>query len=121
MKYHSRIKLWYQRARYGYSDRDCWNGDLYLSGIIAGIMQKIVSDGYGVAMSYADKGIETSIEVMTERRDKEWKKYIQVFQEYSKHGPAFDKGWQDEFGGVLDKDIEDSVHWLADHFTELWD
>ena len=113
-------KYWYQRARYGYSDRDCWNGDQYLSGIVAGIMKKIIDDGYGVAISYADNW-NTPIEIMTERRDTDWKKYIELFEEYSKNGPAFDQEWIDQFGGVLDKDMQDALQWLSQHFQELWD
>ena len=120
LKFPLKFKWWYQRARYGYSDRDCWNGDWYLSGIIAGIMQKIVNDGYGVAISYADDW-NTPITVMTERRDKDWNKYIEVFQEYSKNGPAFNQDWVDRFGGVLDEDMEDALQWLSQHFLELWD
>ena len=116
--------LWaYQRVRYGYSDRDWWNGDWYLSGIIAGIMEKIVNDGHGVANSYADedKPFTTDVDIMVERRDTEWNKYIAIFREYSRHGPAHDQEWKDEFGGVLDEDMQDALQWLSKHFQELWD
>lgn len=111
---------WYQRARYGYADCDWWSGDWYLAGIIAGIMEKIVKDGHGVATSYADDW-NTPVEIMVERRDAEWGKYIEVFREYSKHGPAYNQEWKDDFGGVLDKDMEDALQWLSKHFQELWD
>ena len=114
------IKWWYQRARYGYSDRDTWSGDWYLAGIIAGIMERIVNDGHGVAMSYADDE-NTPVEVMVERRDEEWNKYIAIFREYSKNGPAINQKWKDEFGGVLDEDMQDALQWLSKHFQELWD
>jgi len=112
---------WYQRARYGFSDRDWWNGDWYLSGVIAGIMEKIVKDGHGVATSYAEGDMDTPVEIMVERRDAEWNKYISIFREYSKHGPAMNQEWKDDFGGVLDEDMQDALQWLSIHFQELWD
>ena len=114
-------KWCYQRVRYGYSDRDWWNGDFYLAGVIAGIMEDIVNKGHGVATSYAYGDLETPVDIMVERRDAEWIKYIAIFREYSKHGPAFDQEWVDDFGGVLDKDMQDALQWLSKHFQDLWD
>lgn len=116
-----RVKWWYQRARYGYSDRDWWSGDWYIAGVIAGIMDKIVKDGHGVAMFYAYGDWETPVDIMVERRDTEWKKYIEIFREYSKRGPAINQEWKDEFGGVLDEDMQNALQWLSKHFQELWD
>lgn len=114
------FKWAYQRITRGYSDRDWWNGDFYLAGVIAGIMEGIVNKGHGVASSYADDW-DTSQEIMVERRDSEWNKYIVIFREYSKNGPAIDQKWVDSFGGVLDKDMQDALQWLSEHFQELWD
>ena len=83
-------------------------------------MEKIVKDGHGVATSYADDE-NTPVEVMVERRDAEWKKYIEIFREYSQAGPALNQSWKDEFGGVLDEDMQDALQWLSKHFQELWD
>jgi hypothetical protein len=116
-----RIKWWYQRARYGYSDRDAWSGDWHIAGVIAGIMEKIVNEGHGVAMSYAEGDWDTPVDVMIERRDAEWNKYIAIFREYSKNGPAINQEWKDDFGGVLDEDMQDALQWLSKHFQELWD
>lgn len=118
-----RVKWWYQRARYGYSDRDWWSGDWYISGIIAGIMENIVKNGHGVAMSYADEDnpLDIDVDVMVERRDEEWNKYIAIFREYSKNGPAINQEWKDDFGGVLDEDMQEALQWLSKHFQELWD
>jgi hypothetical protein len=114
-------KWCYQRIRYGFSDRDWWNGDFYLAGVIAGIMEDIVNKGHGVATSYAYGDWETPIEAMVESRDAEFNKYIAIFREYSKNGPAIDQEWVDNFGGVLDKDMQDALQWLSQHFQELWD
>ena len=114
-------KCWYQRARYGYSDRDWWNGDFYLSGVIAGIMEDIINKGHGVSTSYDYGDWKTPIETMVESRDVEFNKYIAIFREYSKNGPAIDQEWKDRFGGVLDSDMKDALLWLSEHFSELWD
>lgn len=116
-------KWWYQRARYGYSDRDTWSGDYYLSSIIAGVMERIVNHGHGVAMSYAyDLDLyNPDVDIMVQRRDEEWNKYIAIFREYSKHGPAMNQEWKDKLGGVLDEDMQDALQWLSKHFQELWD
>lgn len=111
---------WYQRARYGFSDPDAWSGDWYVAGIIAGVMEHIVNNGHGVAMSYADDW-DTPVDVMVERRDADWNKYIAIFREYSKNGPAINQEWKDDFGGVLDEDMQDALQWLSKHFQELWD
>ena len=84
-------------------------------------MEKIIKNGHGVATSYAEGDMDTPIEIMVERRDAEWNKYITIFREYSKYGPAIDQQWADEFGGVLDEDMQDALQWLSLHFQELWD
>lgn len=114
-------KWWYQRARYGYSDRDTWSGDYYIAGIVAGVMERIVNKGHGVSQFYAYGDWNTPVDVMVERRDAEWGKYIEIFREYSKNGPAYNQEWKDDFGGVLDEDMQDALQWLSQHFQELWD
>ena len=116
-----RLKWWYQRARYGYSDRDTWSGDYYIAGIVAGVMERIVNEGHGVSQFYAYGDWDTPVDVMVERRDEEWNKYIAIFREYSKNGPAINQEWKDDFGGVLDEDMQDALQWLSQHFQELWD
>lgn len=116
-------KWWYQRATRGYSDRDMWNADTYLSGVFAGVLQWYIDKGHGVSMAYAlpeDKYGE-NVDEMVARRDAEYSKHIAIFKEYSENGCAWNEEWVEEFGGVLDKDIKASVQWLSEHFTELWD
>lgn len=117
------IKWWYQRARYGYSVRDTWSADYYIAGIIAGMMERIVNNGHGVAMSYAYDldPYNPDVDIMVQRRDEEWNKYIAIFREYSINGPAINQEWKDDFGGVLDSDMKDALQWLSKHFQELWD
>lgn len=112
---------WYQRARYGYADCDWWNGDWYLSGIIAGIMEKIVKDGHAVSSFYAYGDWNADVDEMVRIRDEEYNRYIAIFREYSKNGPAINQEWKDDFGGVLDEDMQDALQWLSKHFTSLWD
>jgi hypothetical protein len=114
---------WYQRAKRGYSDRDMWSADIYLAGVFAGVLQWYIDNGIGVSMAYAADSDEygKNVDDMVIRRNAEYSKHIAIFKEYSNNGLAFDESWKEKFGGVLDKDINASVHWLADHFTELWD
>ena len=114
------IKYWFQRANRGYADYDVWSGDAYLAGQIAGILTWLVEKGHGVSMAYADDE-STDVDVMVERRDKEYLHYAAIFAEYSKNGPAYDEKWKNEFGGVLDSDMKDALLWLSEHFCELWD
>lgn len=116
-------KWWYQRARRGYSDRDMWNADMYLAGVFAGVLQWYIDKGIGVSISYAlpDDPYGEDTEGMVIRRDAEYYNHILIFREYLNNGCAINEDWKNKLGGVLEKDIRDSVHWLADHFTELWD
>jgi hypothetical protein len=116
-------KWWYQRITRGYSDKDMWNADMYLSGIFAGVLDWYIHNSKGVPMVYADHDdpYSTDIETMVIKRNSEYLNHIEIFREYLKNGYAMSEDWQEKFGGVLDKEIKDSVHWLADHFIELWD
>ena len=119
------IKYWIQRANRGYADCDAWNGDTYLAGQIAGILTWIVKEGHGVAMYYSidREGIDEDLKMklMIETRDSEYVKYADIFREYAENGPAINEEWQKEFGGVLDKDLQEALQWLSEHFTEFWD
>lgn len=116
-------KWWYQRARRGFSDRDMWNADHYLAGVFAGVLQWYIDKGMGVSMAYIseDDPYGEDVDAMVFRRDADYSKHIAIFREYLNNGPAYNKEWQEEFGGVLDEDIKASVQWFAEHFTELWD
>ena len=121
-KYPRSIKFAYQRVTRGFSDRDAWNGDIYLAGQIAGISEWLVQNSHGIPASYAyQPDFNDPVEIMAERRDADYRKYIAVFREYAKNGHAFDQEWKDELGGVLDSEIDDSLQWFAKHFLELWD
>jgi len=113
---------WYQRVTRGYSDKDAWNGDFFLSGQIAGVLTWIVESGHGVATSYGTPpNYEDDIDDMVARRDAEYWHYASIFAEYAKNGPALNLGWQEELGGVLDKDLQEALQWFSEHFTEFWD
>jgi hypothetical protein len=112
-------KYWFQRAKRGYSDQDAWNGDMYLASQIAAIMKWKMEKGIGVSPRYG--GEEESIDILVKRRDEDYEKHFAIFQEYAEKGPAFDQEWKSEFGGVLDGELNDSLQWLVEHFTELWD
>jgi hypothetical protein len=117
-----RLKWSYQRMVRGYSDRDAWNGDNFLAGQIAGILELLVNQSYSVPMSYGF-GLDEytpDTKIMVERRDADYKNIIMIYKEYHNNGIAYDEEWQKEFGGVLDKDMKDALQWLVEHFEELW-
>ncbi len=116
-------RWWYQRAKRGYSDRDMWNADTYLAGVFAGTLDWYIHEGHGVSNIYAG-GLDPynpDVNIMVERRDEAYRTHIAVFKQYKENGLAYNEEWKEEFGGVLDKDIQASVQWLSEHFTELWD
>ena len=109
-----RVKYAYQRVTRGFSDWDVYNGDMYLANQIAGIAEWLVEKGHGVPPSYAyQPDLNDAIEVMEERRNSEYRKHIAVFREYARCGIADNEESQKEFGGVLDKDLNESLQWFA--------
>ena len=116
---HSRQKL-----TRGFSDQDAWNGDQYLAGQIAGIMQWIIDESHSCSAEHITEDMNKEnpdVTQMVELRNKDYTKHINVFKEYSQNGVAHDLEWQKEFGGVLEKDIQHSLQWLVTHFQGLWD
>ena len=114
---------WYQRARYGYSDRDMWNADTYLAGLIADVLQWYIDKGHGVPMHYAyDLDLYApDTQIMSDRRDDDYMKRIRVFKEYAENGCAMNKTWKRQVGGVTEKQIKKELSWFRDNFTTLWD
>jgi len=51
----SNLKHWYQRARYGYSYRDCWSIDWYLADIIPKMINQLKENLHGVPSDIAAK------------------------------------------------------------------
>jgi hypothetical protein len=100
-----------------------WNADTYLSGVFAGVLDWYIHNGSGVSMAYSDPNDPDceDIESMVIRRNTDYLTHIAIFQQYLNNGLAWNEEDAKESDGVLDKDIKASVHWLADHFTELWD
>ena len=117
-----KIKWAYQRVTRGFSDRDMWSADVFLAGQIAGTLKWIVENGHGVSMSYGTPpNYDDDIDLMVAKRDADYLFFASIFEEYNKNGPALNREWQKEFGGVLDGDLQVALEWLSEHFTELWD
>lgn len=111
----------WQRSRRGFSDRDMWNADTYLAGLYAEILMWYVHKGMGVPSTYADSW-DTDIEIMEERRNIEYYKYADIFRRYASGYGVWDAPEHvKEFGGVLDKDMDEALDWFRNHFYELWD
>ena len=57
----SNFKHWYQRARYGYSYRDCWSIDGHLADIIPKMINQLKENLHGVPGDIADKYVAEDI------------------------------------------------------------
>lgn len=120
----NKTKYAYQRITRGFSDKDAWNGDKYLASQIAGILRWHVKSGRGIANAYLPNKIDYSefeFDLAVAARDSEYLNFADIFDEYAKNGPALNKRWKKDFGGVLDKDMKKALQWLSEHFQELWD
>lgn len=123
LRWRHNIKHWYQRANRGYADSDMWSFDHYVAGLIASYLRWQVAHGHGVSMHYAYDLDEYNpdIDIMVERRNKEYDEIAWIFEEYAKNGHALNEEWRIEFGGVLDSDLDIALQWFSKHFTSLWD
>ena len=67
----SNFKHWYQRAKYGYSYRDCWSIDHHLSDIIPKMVKDLKKTHHGIPGSIADKW--ANVDGGEKEADLEWK------------------------------------------------
>lgn len=116
-------KYYHQRARRGFSDKDMWNADMYLAGLIADILRWYITEGVGVPSSYAkeDDPLCEDFDYMKAAMHIEYSRYIALFDEYAEKGIVHDEKWKRDFGGLTKNEVSDMMTWLAEHFTELWD
>jgi hypothetical protein len=114
------IKYFIQRGKRGYSDRDMWSADIYMAGIFAGMLRWQVEKGHGVSMAWAVND-DDPVDLLLERRNPEYLKYAEMFEEYAKHGVAWNEKWKKKFGGLTEDEAHDIMTWFAQHFTEFWD
>lgn len=123
-KYFKRIKIRWQRSKRGWADSDAWNGDNYLAGVIAGMLEWHTTDqSSGVSMRYAyDLDVlNPDVDIMVQRRNAEYLKYAAIFREYAENGSWPTQKDVDDFGGALDKDLEEALQWFTTIFREFWD
>ena len=119
-------KYWYQRARYGYSDRDTWNMDMYLAGVIARMLEHQLN--YGMTISINNDEDLTYYQLL-KKRDEEYRKYIAIFKEYSINMINFRIHWvhsdidsvYDDSMGVSEEEINEALQWFSKNFMYFWD
>ena len=119
-------KYWYQRARYGYSDRDTWNMDMYLAGVIARMLEHQLN--YGITISINNDENLTYYQLL-KKRDEEYRKYIAIFKEYSTNMIDFRMHWvqsdvdsvYDDSMGVSEEEINEALQWFSKNFMYFWD
>ena len=117
-------KYWYQRARYGYSDRDSWNMDMYLAGLIARMLEHQLKYGMTVAMSNDE---DLTYYKLLKKRDEEYAKYIAIFKEYSVNMLNFrmygdlSSVYDEDIVGVSEEEINEALQWFSKNFMYFWD
>jgi hypothetical protein len=88
-----------QRIKRGWSDRDWWSIDYHIAQILSETLKKYVEDGF----SYIE--------------DKEdWLKHSEVLSKYKDH-----RELSYEEQELYYKEVQESMHWVADNFGRLWD
>jgi hypothetical protein len=99
------IRWGIQRARRGYSDRDVWNLDCYLDGVLAGGLRKLAnSTGYP---SYYESGEKWTADLI---------RAAERIEAYA------DRRWEtltdDDDIGIGHRD---ALRWCVEHWGHLWD
>lgn len=120
LRWRYNVKTWYQRAKRGYADSDMWNFDAHAAMLIAAHLRWVMEKGHGVSMHYADD-MDTPVDIMVLRRNKEYKEIAEIFEEYARNGVAYDEKWREEWGGILDTELDHALQWFSKHFQSLWD
>ena len=107
----------------GFSDADMFNADAFLAKQIAGMLTWYIDNSHGVPMAYKHETdpYGEDVDYMVEQRNMDYSKHIAMFSEYAKNGVAINDKWKAEFGGLEINELNESLQWFADHFTEFWD
>ena len=71
----SNFKHWYQRARYGYSYRDCWSIDWYLADIIPKMINQLKGNLHGVPGDIAERH-KTEDDIEMTQATAEWESIL---------------------------------------------
>ena len=108
-----------QRGKRGYGHKDLWSADNYMASVIAGVLKSYAKNKHGVGYPYIN-GTE-SVDEAFEAMQKDYLKHAVIFEEYGKNGLAWDDNWKSEFGGVSEEEIKQSLIWLSEVWTGLWD
>jgi hypothetical protein len=100
----SNFKHWYQRARYGYSYRDCWSIDWYLADIIPKMINQLKENLHGVPGEFiTEDGEVTDKEVdkwesILDKIANTFKLEYEILESYrimtKKEKKSHDEGWK---------------------------
>lgn len=112
------IKAFIQRGRRGYADKDCWGVDWYLSDVIPGMLEVMISDTKGGGNSYPGEGWGPEANSI-----KNWHKTIrkiaQGFKARNKLGEFDYKN--DVERKKLEVEKEEGMKLFVKYFDHLWD
>lgn len=103
-------KIWYQRIRYGYSDRDLWSLDHYLAFILKDALRDLADTTHGWPGRPPEPfWVEMTPEQQAEfpfETFEQWKDWLKDKAEW------FDWYWRDDDG------IEGDTNWIDDNLSE---
>lgn len=113
------LKAFWQRGRRGWADRDTWNLDHYISGILAGSLLHLVNTTHGNpcrATKWEDCGSKGCSLNCAELWDKELRENAEKFKLM----------YEDEWGTVeelqkLEQTSKEALEWLSRWYGALWD
>ena len=108
------IKHYYQRAKRGYSYRDCWSLDSYLAEVIVGGIGVLREKSHGHP---GDLGSMEEWDAILAQIEEGFRLIADPDWEW-KLGP--DRWERPEWQAARDK-IENAKHLLAEYFENLWD
>lgn len=99
------LRNYYERARWGVGHRDAWSFDTYLSGVVATGLN-MLADGHSYPLEWQEEDWSRAL--------REHADALQVW-----HGDKFDLDQNEEI--VAYAQAQDSMHWVASVFADLWD
>jgi hypothetical protein len=65
--------------------------------------------------------IDGDVDHMFDEMVKDYSKYAKLFKEYADNGLADSQDWKDKFGGLTEEELKDTLIWLSNIYTGLWD
>ena len=113
------FKWAYQRVKYGFSDKDIWSLDYYLTGILARAIPKFI-DGQSHPCLYDGENGEWTSKICrecncVEKWNRNFRLGASLFQKLHDDLYEGEEWWKDQ-----EKDYKEAMEWLKEHMENLW-